>query len=174
MKPIDLDRLIGNQDLLNEKLKSYKKDKTIRCEEKNEPEIKGHVEKAQHNLDFIKDNLKLGYYDWCITGCYYAAYHAALALILAKGYHSKNHDATLCLLIKQYYKRGIAEEDIILINKFFLDYHDLLFYIQSKNKREEATYSTNYKFDKPLVEELRVKAILFINKAREILGQQHA
>jgi len=40
---------------------------------------------------------------------------------------------------------------------------------QAKNKREEATYSSKYKFDKKTVEELKLKAILFINKAKEII-----
>ena len=49
-------------------------------------EIKGHLLKAEHNLRFVNDNLKLHYFDWAITSCYYASYHAALALILTKGY----------------------------------------------------------------------------------------
>ena len=56
-----------------------------------------------------------------------------------------------------------------MINKLFIDYNDLVFYVQSKNKREEATYSSKYVFDKQLVEELRVKAVLFVDKAKEIL-----
>ena len=38
-----------------------------------------------------------------------------------------------------------------------------------KDKREETTYSSKYNFDKNNVEELRLKTIDFINKAREIL-----
>ena len=73
------------------------------------------------------------------------------------------------MLIKHYYKKGVSREEINLINEFFLDYHDLLFYVESKSKREDATYSTKYKFDKPTVEKLRLKAILFVNKAKDIL-----
>jgi len=165
----ELNKLIENQDIVNEAIEKYEKKFIIRRNKIDEFEIQGHFEKAEHNLKFIQDNLKLGYFDWCITGCYYSVYHAALALLLAKGYTSKNHDATLCVLIKEYYKQGIDEKDIELINNFFLDYQDLLFYVQSKNKREEATYSSKYKFDKKVVEELRLKSILFINKVKEIL-----
>ncbi len=62
-------------------------------------------------------------------------------------------------------------EEIELLNKFFLDYQDLLFYVQAKNKREEASYASVYKFDKKVVEDLRLKTILFVNKAKTILFQ---
>ena len=90
-------------------------------------------------------------------------------MILSKGYITKSHDATLCILIKEFYKKGINFEDIELINNFFLDYQDILFYVQSKKKREEATYSTKLLFDRNTVEGLRLKAILFIDKAKTIL-----
>ena len=169
MKLKELNRLIEHPNLVEKRIKRYEKGKVIRKQLIDEDEIKGHIEKSEHNLKFIKDNIKIGYFDWGITGCYYAIYHSALALILAKGYISKNHDATLYILIKEYYKKGVNEEDIKLINKFFLDYQNLLFYIKSKNKREEATYSSGYKFDKKVVEELRLKTIFFVNKAKEIL-----
>lgn len=164
----EFDRLIENKEITDEKIKKYKEARIIRMQEKDENEIQGHFEKAEHNLSFVSDNFKLGYFDWCITGCYYAMYHAAMALILAREYYSKNHDATICILIKEYYPQ-ITKEDIALINKFYLDYQELLFYIQAKNKREEATYSSKYKFDKKTVDELKLKAILFINKAKEII-----
>ena len=119
---------------------------------------------------YVKDNLELGYYDWCITGCYYAVYQAAIALISAKGYSSKNHDATLSVLISEYYKKGIEEDDVHLIHQFFLDYQDVVFYVESKQKREEASYSSKIKFNHKLASELRMKAILFVNKAKQILG----
>jgi len=169
MRLLELNKLIMYENLLNSKINRCKKEKLIREQPPDENEIKGHLEKSEHNLNFIKDNLEIGYFDWCITGCYYAVYHAALSLILKKGYISKNHDATLCILIKEYYDKGIDKEDINLINKFFLDYQDLLFYVESKTKRENATYSTKYKFDKETVENLRLKAISFVNKAKDIL-----
>ena len=50
-----------------------------------------------------------------------------------KGYFSKNHDATLCLLIKEYCEKGLAESDIELMNIAYLNYEDMLFYVKSKN-----------------------------------------
>lgn len=170
MRLLDFNRLIENTELREGKIKEYIKNQIIQKEETTNTEIEGHITKAEHNLNFIKDNIKLGYYDWCITGCYYATYHAALALLVKKGFATKNHDATLCLLMREYYKQGVTKEEMELLNKFFLDYQDLLFYVQAKNKREEASYASVYKFDKKVVEDLRLKAILFINKAKTILN----
>jgi len=50
-------------------------------------------------------------------------------------------------------------------------YKDLLFYVESKNKREDATYSTQSKFEKKEVEQLRIKAVLFVTKIKEILNR---
>ncbi|MEK6926635.1 MAG: HEPN domain-containing protein [Nanoarchaeota archaeon] len=164
-----LRKLIANPLLLNKRIKFYESKKIIQKVPLDLEEIKGHISKSEHNLKFVLDNMKLGYYDWCITGCYYAIYQIALALIRAKEVYSKNHDSTLCLLARDYYQEGITKEDIELINVFFLDYQDLLIYVHTKDKREEASYSSKYNFDKDKVEELRLKTIDFINKARGIL-----
>ena len=170
MKIDELNQLVENEALLNAKLIFFEKKGIIKKQLIDRDGIEGHIRKAEHNLNFIFDNLKLGYNDWCITGCYYAVYQISLALILARGYSSKNHDATLCLLIKEYLKEGVDKEDISLINSLFFSYNDLLFYIQAKNKREEANYSTKYLFDKENVGRLRIKTIDFVNKAKEILN----
>ena len=122
-----------------------------------------------HNLSFINYNIHKGFDDWVLTGCYYTIYHAALALLLAKEYKPKTHDATLCLLIKEYYKE-IDQEEIYLINNFFLEYNDIMFYVESKTKRREATYSTKFKFDKTEVTNILTKTIMFLNKTKRILN----
>ena len=164
-----LTRLLSDNTIVSEKIKQYVDDKIIKKLPVDKEEIKGHIMKADHNLKFVNDNRGLGYFDWCLTGCYYTVYHAALALIISKGYYSKSHDATLCILIKEYYKKGVSAEEIELLNKFFFDYSEIVFYVQSKEKREDASYSTKIKFDKPLVSELRIKAALFIDKAKQII-----
>ncbi len=93
-----LRRLIENPELLGKRIDFYEKKKIIQKVPFDLEEIKGHIVKSEHNLKFVLDNMKLEYYDWCATGCYYAIYQVALALIRAKHAYSKNHDATLCLL----------------------------------------------------------------------------
>jgi uncharacterized protein (UPF0332 family) len=92
-----------------------------------------------------------------------------LALIMTKGYSSKNHLATLCVLIKDFYKKDLTKEDIETLSNL-LDYQDVLFYVESKNKREDATYSTKIKFSRQEVEQLRIKSNLFVAKIKNILG----
>jgi len=166
-----LDRLLSDDEIVSERVGQYLIDQSLRQTPLDPEEIRGHLMKADHNLRFVADNLRLGYFDWCVTGCYYAVYHAALALILLKGYHSRNHDATLCVLIKEYYRKEIKTEEIVLLNRFFLDYHEIVFYVQSKEKREDASYSTKIKFDRSSVSELRIKAALFVDKAKQIAGK---
>lgn len=171
MKEYDFNKLMDNSLLVEEKIKELSKKGILRKQAVDTEEIKGHLLKADNNLRFILENVRLGFYDWSITGCYYACYHSALALILTKGYSSKNHLATLCVLIKEFYKKELSKEDLeILAN--FLDYQDVLFYVESKNKREDATYSTKTKFDKKEVEQLRVKAVMFISKVKEIINER--
>ncbi len=172
MKEQELNKLIQDKNLLANRLHNYEEMKIIQISALNPDEIQGHLGKAQHNLMFVNDIKKLNYIDWAITGCYYAVYHAALALLLVKGRLSKNHDATICLLIKEYYRHGIEQAEIELLNRFFLDYEDLVFYVQSKNKREDATYSSKLIFDAALLEELRIKAVLFVEKAKTIVQNE--
>jgi len=169
MKEFDLNQLLQNTVLLSEKIQEFMAKKTLKKQNPDEEEIKGHIEKAEHNLRFIKDNLKMGYTDWCTTGCYYAAYHIVIALIMTKGYASKNHLATLCTLIKEFYKKGIEKEDLEMINNLFIDYQDLIFYVESKNKREDATYSSKKIYNTSSVEILRIKTALFVDKVKEMI-----
>ncbi|MBI4438796.1 HEPN domain-containing protein [Candidatus Woesearchaeota archaeon] len=170
MKEYDLNLLIQDKELLNSRIAEFTETSVIRRQKPESAEIRGHIEKAVNNLNFVKDNLKLGYHDWCITGCYYASYHAVLALLMTKGYVSRSHLATLCLLIKEFYKKGIDKEDIELVDGLFIDYQDLLFYVESKNKREDATYSSKRQYGKQLAESLRLKAVLFVNKVKGMVN----
>lgn len=169
MNEQQLKSLLENPKLVDEKIDFYTKNKILFRQEFDEAEMKGHIQKAEHNSSFIQDTLKQNYTDWAIVGCYYASYHIALALLLKKGFSSKNHDATLSVLIKHYYGKELTKDDIELINKIYLDNNDILFYIQSKQEREKASYSSQIIFDKKLVNEIRLKTLLFVNKCKEII-----
>jgi len=170
MKQHDLDVYINNPRLVEDKIKDFLENKILKIEPPEKEEIKGHILKAESDLMFVAEIVKqtLRFYDWALNGCYYACYHAALALIQIKGYTSKNHLATLCIIIKEFYKKELAKEDIETLSKF-LDYEDVLFYVKTKNKREDATYSTKTLFDKKEVERLRIQATMFVNKIKDIV-----
>lgn len=170
MKEYDVQKLINTPEIVDAKIKECINNKFLFKQNIDQEEIEGHLLKAEHNLRFIAEVQTKDFPDWAITGCYYACYHAALALIQTKGYTSKNHLATICILIKEFYKNELSEEDIELLSKF-LDYKDVLFYVKAKNKREDAAYSTKTLFDKKEVEKLRIQAVLFVNKIRNILNE---
>ena len=168
MNLYELNKYLNSKDKVLKKIKEFEKEKKLLKVKVEKEEIEGHLLKAEHNLLFIKDVMKLKYFDWAIVGCYYASYHAALALIMTKGYYSKSHLATLLILIKEFYKDKLTEEDLKTFAKF-LDYKDITFYVRSKNEREKASYSSNLQYTKKEVEDLRLKTLLFVNKIEEII-----
>src|SRR3989338_10266089 len=170
MKEYDLQKLINNPTIVDEKIKELIKKKLLFKQDVDKEEVKGHILKAEHNLRFVADIAQKKYFDWSLTGCYYTCYHAALALIMTKSYTSKNHLATLCIIIKEFYKKDLTKEDIETLSNL-LDYQDVLFYVESKNKREDATYSTKIKFSNQEAEQLRIKSNLFVAKIKAILGE---
>lgn len=172
MNEFQLKRLLESQEEVSRKIEDYISKNAIVKQGVDQEEIKGHVQKAKHNLQFVEDTLKQNYTDWALVGCYYAAYHTALALIMKKGFSSKSHDATLCVIIKEYYKKELDVEDMDLLNRMFLDSHDILFYAQSKAEREKASYSSKIVFDDRLINEIKIKTRLFLNKGLEIIECQ--
>lgn len=159
-----------DRSYLSRRLRSYRKRGIIQRPGPSRKESLGHLEKAGHNLDFVQDNIPLGYLDWCVAGIYYALYHAALALLASRGYRSKDHTATLCLLIKDFTRKDIRGDDLELLDSLHLSYSDLLTYTQVRKRRREASYSTRYLFDIDNIRELRNDSVRFIQKAKAILA----
>lgn len=169
MNEYNLNKLINSPILVDKNIMELI-NKGLLIKQKNDlKEIKGHILKSEHNINFVDKIVKLDFSDWAIVGCYYASYHAALALIMTKGYSSKNHLATLLIIIKEFYNKGLTRDDIETFVNLF-DYQDILFYIESKEKRENASYTTKTSFDKKEVEQLRMKAVLFVSKIKGIIG----
>ncbi len=167
MNEHELKKLLEDKNYLEEKIEQYL-NKGIIMKEGSVSEIKGHLEKARHNLGFI-GKIGVEYNDWALVACYYASYHAALALILSKGYFSKNHDATLCILIKHFYKSSFSKEEIEMLNMF--DAEDILSYVESKQKREEASYSTRTRFEQADINNLKTKTTVFVNKVDRMIKE---
>tara|TARA_Y100000310_G_C20443478_1_gene697225 strand:+ start:194 stop:712 length:519 start_codon:yes stop_codon:yes gene_type:complete len=171
MKKYDLQKLINNPEIVEEKINEFMENKVLFKQNVDKEEIKGHMLKAESNLRFIVTITEKKFFDWALNGCYYTCYHAALALIQTKGYTSKNHLATLCVIIKEFCEKELTKEDIETLSKL-LDFEDVLLYVETKNKREDATYSTKTLFDKKEVERLRIQATMFVNKIKDILKEE--
>jgi uncharacterized protein (UPF0332 family) len=169
MKEYDLQKLINDENFLTSKIKNLEQKKLLLSQDVDKSEIEGHILKAENNLRFVSVATDQGFLDWAFSGCYYSCYHAALALIQTRGFTSKNHLATLCIIIKEFYNKGLSKQDIEVLSHL-LDYEDVLFYVESKNKREDATYSTKTAFDKKEARKLRIKSAMFVNKITKIIS----
>ena len=148
----------------------YVKSKKVKKETEVQELVQGHIDKADHNLKFVKSTLELkDFNDWAIVSAYYSIYHASLALCALKGYSTKDHLATLLILIKEFYQKELNKEEIEIVGNTTIEKEEVLYYIEAKTKRTKASYSTQKAFDKNEAENLRIKAINFVNKAKEII-----
>jgi uncharacterized protein (UPF0332 family) len=164
---MNINRYYEDEKLLIKDLKQFEIENLLRKESFAKNLVQAHIDKAKHNLKFVNKNITDEQFnDWTITGLYYAAYHAALALIANKGYISKSHDATLLFIIKEY---KISKKEAEFINEMAITKTDAEFYATLKEKRKQATYSTNTLFNTEKVKEYRERTIEFINKTEEIL-----
>jgi len=164
------EKWIEDKELCKKAFEQYLEENTIKNEEERENLTNSHMKKVDYNLDFINNLLKQKkFYDWVIVGCYYSIYHASLALLSIKGYSSKSHLATLCALIHLYYDDKLSKEEIELVAKSSLDKEEVTYFVEAKNKRETASYGISEEFSKNEAEKLKIKAIIFINRVKEIL-----
>jgi len=134
----------------------------------NNPElVKSHLKKARHNLEFYKLNKEHHKFnDWLIVTLYYSLYHSALALITNKNYSSKNHYATILILIKEY---SITKDEARLLNELSINKEDAELYTNLKADRHYASYTTNIKFNQETTNTYETKVIDFINKTEELI-----
>lgn len=129
-----------------------------------------HIAKSNSNLEFVDFLIKNNkFFDWAVIGLYYSVYHASLALLSKNGFASKNHNATLCFIIRNFSQ--ISKEEIELINSLAISKEDIAFYSGLKDERSKASYSTSLFFNKKAVEELREKSIKLINKIKLVIEQ---
>lgn len=165
---------LEDEKRIEEDFNNYLKTKKIKEEVEVRELVEGHIQKADHNLKFVKSTLDLEEFnDWAIVSAYYAIYHASLALCALKGYATKDHSATLLVIIKEFYKKELNKEEIGFIGDTTLEKEEVLYYVEAKTKRHSASYSTNINFEKTQVEFLRLKAIAFVSKAKEIIENTH-
>jgi len=161
---------LEDEKKMAEDFKNYIRAKKIKKEVEVKELVEGHIQKADHNLRFVKSTLDLEEFnDWAIVSAYYAIYHASLTLCALKGYAAKDHSATLLVLIKEFYKKDLNKGEIELIGGTTLEKEEVLYYVEAKTKRRSASYSTKINFEKPQVEFLRLKAIAFVSKAKDII-----
>ncbi len=164
------EKWLENEERKEKDFQKYLKNKKIKKETEIKELVQGHINKADHNLKFVKSTLELKEFnDWAIVSAYYSIYHASLALCALKGYSTKDHLATLLILIKEFYNKQLNKEEIEMVGGITLEKEEVLYYIEAKTKRSKASYSTKIIFDEKEAENLQKKAINFVNKVKEII-----
>ncbi|MFH1289828.1 MAG: HEPN domain-containing protein [Nanoarchaeota archaeon] len=169
IKVFNWEKWLEDKEECEDSFKRYLEKGMIKTEEEKTNLSKSHMKKSDGNIGFANYLLEeKKFYDWVIVGCYYAAYHASLALLAIKGYSSKNHYATLCGLIKLYYDKDLDKEDIELVAKASIEKEEISYFAEAKEKRETASYGVSEEFNKNEAISLKEKTINFVNKARRI------
>lgn len=164
---MNFDKFFENKAELSIQLNKFVKNHQLKKISQNPLLVEAHIAKAHHNMRFFTKNLDdTQYTDWLIVTLYYTLYHCALALLVHKNYMSKNHTATILLLIKEY---SISQNEVELINELSVSKDDAELYTNLKFDRHEASYTTDTKFDIKLVKKYQKQVILFMQKAEEML-----
>lgn len=94
-------------------------------------------------------------------------YHSFLALVENKGYSSKNHNATIVFVLKNYI--DFDTEELKLFDHLKISGDDAKFYANLKEKRTKASYSTNIDFNNYDIEQLIKKVKLLLLKINNII-----
>lgn len=178
MKKPDWNKWVNDKQECKLWLDNYLKKKML-IKTKNEE--KHFFNKSEHNLNFaswlnekqneLKDLFDDSFYDWVISGYYYAIYHSALALVSRLNYKSKSHLATLCFITFHYFHDNkLLKEEHLEVIAGSIEKEDIESVAKSKSLRERASYNVNEIFEKQLVDSTKAEAVNFIQKVRSILN----
>jgi len=166
---MNIDKLFSDKGYLEKEINFFIIKKKIKKIDKNKELVQSHIKKARHNLEFYKLNKEYhAFNDWLIVTLYYSLYHSALALITNRNYSSKNHYATILILIKEY---SITKEEARLLNELSISKEDAELYTNLKADRHNASYATAIKFNQETINDYESKVIDFVNKTEELVLQ---
>ena len=164
---MNIDRLFESEGYLDKELNFFMNKKHIKIIKENKELVISHLKKARHNLEFYKLNKENNKFnDWLIVTLYYSLYHSALALITNKNYSSKNHYATILIVIKEY---GITKQEAKLLDELSINKEDAELYTQLKDDRHDASYQTDIRFNDKKIREYEDNVLDFINKTEELI-----
>lgn len=79
--------------------------------QKNQKEIIANLERAQQSINAAKEVLGSGYFDFAASRCYYAAFYAATAALLAEGLESGKHSGVIALVHQRLVKTGKIDKE---------------------------------------------------------------
>ncbi len=166
---MNIERLFEDNKYLANEINFFLSKKHIKTISENKELVISHLKKARHNIEFYQLNKKHHKFnDWLIVILYYALYHSALALITNRNYSSKNHYATILILIKEY---SITKNEARLLDELSINKEDAELYTNLKEDRHDASYATNIKFTQETIDNYESQVLDFINKTEELLSK---
>ena len=164
---MDIDRLFSDKEYLKKEIGFFMAKKQIKNISNNHELVNSHLKKARHNLEFFRLNKEHPKFnDWLIVTLYYSLYHSALALITNKNYSSKNHYATILILIKEY---SITKDEARLLDELSISKEDAELYTNLKDDRHDASYATDIKFSQETIKDYENQVLDFVNKTEELI-----
>ncbi|MBU0666227.1 MAG: DNA-binding protein [Nanoarchaeota archaeon] len=164
---MNINKLFEDKKYLEKELNFFITKNQIKKISKNEELVISHLKKAKHNLEFFKLNKQhQKFNDWLIVTLYYSLYHCALALITNKRYTSKNHYATILILIKEY---SISRAEAELLKELSINKEDAELYTNLKGDRHNASYLTQSRFNQETIQDYENQVLDFINKTEELI-----
>ncbi len=167
---MNIDKLFSDKEYLEKQISFFRRKKHIMYIPENKELVNSHLKKARHNLEFYKLNKEQSKFnDWLIVTLYYSLYHCALALITNKNYSSKNHYATILILIKEY---SVTKDEVRLLNELSINKEDAELYTNLKEDRHDASYATDTKFSQNKIRDYEDQILDFINKTEEIVQNE--
>lgn len=142
-----------------------RKHRGLRAIEPDRKEAKEHIEKAVHNMQFMKEVTKLGRYDdWVFPTAFYAMYHACLAVLYYFGYESRNQECTFTAM-----EHLIREKKIDLDESYISSLKSIGKTMEPagiKDLREEFQYGTKVQAEKEIIKSTVELAETFVLKVR--------
>ena len=164
---MDIDRLFSDKEYLKKEIDFFMAKKQIKNISNNHELVNSHLKKARHNLEFFRLNKEHSKFnDWLIVTLYYSLYHSALALITNRNYSSKNHYATILILIKEY---SITKDEARLLDELSISKEDAELYTNLKDDRHDASYATDIKFSQETIKDYENQVLDFVNKTEELI-----
>ncbi|MBI3622717.1 hypothetical protein HY212_01380 [Candidatus Pacearchaeota archaeon] len=95
----------------NTDFEKYLKLKKIKKEIEVKELVQGHIDKANHNLKFVKSTLELKEFnDWAIVSSYYSIYHASLALCALRVIPQKTIWQLCLFSLRSFIKKNLTRK----------------------------------------------------------------
>lgn len=77
----------------------------------NHEEVRANVERCRDSLDAARKLLALGHYDAAASRAYYAAFHAATAVLVSKGLKFRKHRGLIAAVHRDLVQHGLVSKD---------------------------------------------------------------